>query len=429
MRIVWLMNYPPEQVVRACGWEDKVIHGWNTTLIDYLVQLPEMELTIIFPQHHQRKVIRGTANCAESEQTLSFIGYYETPIPETHYNHQTEQLFRMELREINPELVHIWGSEYVHTLCMVNAFGCPERTVISIQGIISAIAEHYTDGLPKSVIHHMTFRDFIRRDGIEQQKEKFLKRGAFEKEALSKVGHVAGRTDWDYKALMRINPNLQYHHGREFLRDAFYAAPKWNYETCEKQTIFMSQADYPIKGMHIALSTMKAVKAVFPGIKLYLAGNNMFPITVKDRIKQSSYSKYIEKLILEYGLSTNVVFLGHLTEDEMIEQYLKANVFLQASLIENSPNSLGEAMMLGVPCVASKVGGTESILPVDETGMMYEPKSVNEAIKEIIAIFQGGEKLNMLSDRLRLHASKIYQREEGYKEYLTMYREVMNKKE
>lgn len=41
---------------------------------------------------------------------------------------------------------------------------------------------------------------------------------------------------------------------------------------------------------------------------------------------------------------------------------LNANMFLLPSAIENSPNALGEAQMLGVPCVSSRVGGVEDMI-------------------------------------------------------------------
>ena len=56
-------------------------------------------------------------------------------------------------------------------------------------------------------------------------------------------------------------------------------------------------------------------------------------------------------------LEDKVSFLGPLNAEQMKAEYLRSNVFLCPSSIENSPNSLGEAQMLGVPCVASYVGG------------------------------------------------------------------------
>ena len=45
----------------------------------------------------------------------------------------------------------------------------------------------------------------------------------------------------------------------------------------------------------------------------------------------------------------------------MCDRYLKSNLFVCCSAIENSPNSLGEAQLLGMPYVASFVGGVPEI--------------------------------------------------------------------
>ena len=57
----------------------------------------------------------------------------------------------------------------------------------------------------------------------------------------------------------------------------------------------------------------------------------------------------------------------------MCEQYLKANVFVLPSAIENSPNSLGEAMMLGTPTVVSDVGGVKNMIDHEKEGYVYQP--------------------------------------------------------
>lgn len=46
----------------------------------------------------------------------------------------------------------------------------------------------------------------------------------------------------------------------------------------------------------------------------------------------------------------------------MITEYLNCNVFVCPSSIENSPNSLGEAQILGVPCIGSYAGGIPDMM-------------------------------------------------------------------
>ena len=50
----------------------------------------------------------------------------------------------------------------------------------------------------------------------------------------------------------------------------------------------------------------------------------------------------------------------------MKQEYLFSNVFICPSSIENSPNSLCEAQILGVPCICSYAGGIPDLMKGDE---------------------------------------------------------------
>lgn len=67
-------------------------------------------------------------------------------------------------------------------------------------------------------------------------------------------------------------------------------------------------------------------------------------------------------------LEEEVSFTGLLNDEEMKREYLKANVFVCPSSIENSPNSLGEAQLLGTPCIAAYVGGVPDMVQHGKTG-------------------------------------------------------------
>lgn len=56
----------------------------------------------------------------------------------------------------------------------------------------------------------------------------------------------------------------------------------------------------------------------------------------------------------------------------MKARYLASNVFVSASTIENSPNSVGEAMPIGCPAVSSCVGGVPDMLEHGQEGVLYQ---------------------------------------------------------
>ena len=78
----------------------------------------------------------------------------------------------------------------------------------------------------------------------------------------------------------------------------------------------------------------------------------------------------------------------------MRQAYLEADVFLLPSGCENSPNSLGEAMLLGLPCVASAVGGIPSMLANGTEGLLYgdalDADALARAVLQVLHSPDGG---------------------------------------
>ena len=350
----------------------------------------------------QNKTIRVLyASTAEGEGVLddntSYSAYKEK---EAHlYTAALENVFEKELETFSPDIIHIWGTEYGHTLAMVNAAektGCLGRLVISIQGLCSVIAQHYAEGIPHQVQQSNTFRDFIKHNNIRAQQKKFALRGKMEIKALEKARHVIGRTEWDKACTTQINPSVQYHHCNETLRKEFYDG-QWTYKNCNKHKIFCASGEYPVKGAHYVLEALNIITEKYPDASVTFSGSSPFPRKdMLEKLRYSVYAKYLNKLMIKHNLQEKIKFAGFLGAEQMREQYLKANVFVSASTIENSPNSLGEAMLLGVPCVASNVGGVTDLLSHKKEGFVYQstaPYMLAHYIMEVFAMQDKAEQI------------------------------------
>ena len=312
--------------------------------------------------HPEVEFAVATVYRAKEMKTIHTDGvtYYLLParIDNTRYDKSLEAYWMKVNETFRPDVVHIHGTEYAHGLAFIRACGA-DNVCVSIQGLVSVIARYYYAGLSFwDILKNITVRDVIRWDTIFQQKRKFEKRGKLEKEYLKTVPHIIGRTSWDKAHIWAINPDAEYHFCNETLRPVFYQR-KWEYDKCDKHTIFLSQASYPIKGLHKVLEAMPLILRHFPDTKIKIAGPSLVD---KPFYRITGYGKYIRSLIIKLHLEDKVTFLGLLTEEQMCEQYLKANVFVCPSSIENSPNSLGEAQILGVPCAASYVGGVMDMM-------------------------------------------------------------------
>lgn len=168
----------------------------------------------------------------------------------------------------------------------------------------------------------------------------------------------------------------------ETLRKEFYSG-QWSLEKCIPHRLFFSQGDYPLKGFHYMLLALPQILKQYPDTEVYVAGNSLLRSkNLKGRLTISAYGRYLEKLMAKYRLTDKVHFLGKLTAQQMKEQYLKSHAFVCASSIENSPNSLGEAMILGVPVVTADVGGIPTMITAEECTMFRGfrvEKSADEA--------------------------------------------------
>lgn len=396
--------------------------GWLINTSKALSLQEHIELSIAFPKVHFKKVkqLRG-----------SKINYFVFPpikMNDEELVHNNIDLKNI-LKEVQPDLVHIFGTEFAHSLAMINVCrGLGIETVINIQGLVSIIAKHYTANLPVKIQHRFTFRDFIKQNNIRQQQKEFERRGLIEIEAIQKTNHIIGRTTWDQACSSQINPHATYHFCNETLREEFYKH-KWRLEKCERYSIFMSQAAYPIKGLHYMLEALPLVIRKYPETKLYIAGPDITASSsIKERLKKTSYSKYIAELIKKYNLKDNVFFTGLLNEKQMCERYLKSNVFVCPSSIENSPNSLGEAMILGVPCVASDVGGVSDLIVNKVEGFVYQADAPYMLAYYIGEVFGNDELALYFSGNARNRALKTHDYVTNTNCLIEIYETILKKK-
>ena len=416
MNVLWLTNVALPEASLLMNEKPTPFGGWFASASVALANEDNIELSIAFPKKGLNDVV------ILKSRRIIFYAFSPVKEKDVRLNKQNIWLEKI-LDSVRPDIVHIFGTEYAHTLMMVNA--CQkERVVISIQGLTSVISMHYLAGIPVRIQNRFTIRDFIKQDNLRQQQSKFIKRGVFEIKALRKVKYIIGRTTWDRACTSQINPDAQYYFCNESLRDEFYKYT-WDIEKCEKYSIFVSQGLYPIKGLHFMLEAMPLILKHFPDAKLYVGGQNITKSdTLKDKLKISSYGKYIKELVERYNLQKSVVFTGILDEKQMCERYLHSHVFVCPSSIENSPNSLSEAMILGVPCVASDVGGVADLLKHREEGFVYQADAPYMLAYYICEIFKNEDIALNFSKNAKKHATQTHKAELNLQALLEIYKSI-----
>ena len=428
MKVLWVCNIMPPTIARQLGVSYSNREGWLSGILDRVAQEQgrnRIELGIAFPAGEEMGDLHRTMQLGENMSCRCY-GFLENMDTPEIYDPGLEKRFEEILADYKPDILHVFGTEFPHALACIKTYGQPERTLVSIQGLCSAIAEEYMADLPVKVQRQVTLRDRIKEDSLKQQKKKFKKRGEHEKEALLLTGHVAGRTDFDRQQTAKMNPSAAYHYLNETLRSIFYH-DRWKRTACEPYSIFLSQGDYPLKGFHYLLRALPKVLEQFPDTHVYVAGANIIDVgTFQDRLKLPAYGKYLRKLIRENKLGDRITMLGRLTAEEMKEQYLRCHLYVLPSALENSPNSLGEAMMLGMPCVAADVGGVHNLLTDGGDGLLYPAGDVEALADRIIEIFTKEAIVERFSDNARKHARVNHDADQNYYRLIHIYREMLS---
>lgn len=366
MRILWVVNVKlpiiyevqnEQNRINAGGWLDRISRG--------VLDNSENEVMICYPCKAEET---GNVN------NLSFYGI--------DYNYRRMQLgfisdekgillAKQIIVNFHPDIIHIHGTEYQYHWFFSKAasdLGMSLRIITSIQGLVGIYAEHYALKLPSSVIRYCTVKEFVQRNNIRNGIKNFRRRGIYEKNTILLSSSILGRTSWDRACTYSYNPKATYYTCNETLRELFYTG-EWRQNQCVKRRIFISQATYPVKGFHLFLGALKDMIRFYPDVSVHVAGPD---IAKGGWLKGSAYGLYIRRLMKEYGVEDIIHFCGSLNAQQMKEEMLAANVFVSPSTIENSPNSVGEAMLLGVPVVSSNVGGVPDLLQHGKEGFLYQ---------------------------------------------------------
>lgn len=417
MKVMWLCN----TVIPLHGFTlSEKPESWISAIFHEIIKKTDIKLVYLYPTDNEKveKKVVGSA---------IFVNYKREKLDKVE-QFQIEQ-FKIFVKEYEPDVIQIFGSESPHTLAMVKAceeLGVLEKVVITIQGLASVISKHYNAFLPQKVINGYSFRDLIKRDNVKKGRSNFEIRGKYEEEAIKSVKHIIGRTDWDKACVKRLNPTVNYHYCSETMRKPFYEKT-WNQENCEKHSIFLSQWYLPLKGLHLVLEAMVDLVKKYPDVHLYTTGRNLLDYSLKNKICNTYYHNYCIKLIKRYRLENHITFLGYLDENAMCERFLKSNVFVCASSIENSPNSVGEAILLGVPTVSSDVGGVKNLLTHNEEGLIYPADEPYMLAYYISEIFENQALAEKFSENSKKHARELYDTEKNMLDLFEIYNKIAKK--
>ena len=416
MRVLWLCNVVLNDFCNEFGIRKKPFGGWMESLFHLLGKENDLELGFCFPICDIARMKNSIWN------GYKYYSYHAT-IDLLPFNADMKEEFKQIIKDFSPDIVHIWGTEYNHSRAMMEAckdLTLEKRVLLRIQGLVSTFQYHYVLGVPSK---YLGIKPDEKTLSIEDEIVDWNVRGVNEKELIQKSFHIMTRGDYDEFYVKQINPNIDAERADNILRESFYEnCGKWKIENCRKHEIFVSQASYPLKGLHFLLKAMGILLKKYPDISLYVAG-----VDIMDRSKsfhRNGYARYLIDLIEENSLEGHVNYVGLLDEKAMVNRYLRAHVFVCPSTIENRANSICEAMMLGTPTIASYVGGNIGVLRHSIDGYMYPVDEFYMLAGYIDCIFSDDGIAIKISENASRQALLRHEKSEIVKQIKRIYRKI-----
>ena len=411
MKVLWVTAQIITLVAGDLNMKASGFGGWIMNMLEQLKLEHDIQLGVAIVSSKVQVIVES-----EHEGIKCYIA------PDCGNKGISEENRNSIIEMFNPDIIHVEGNEFgIH-----NSFvKCGNKPVLlSLQGILSGYEPYQYGEIPISdYLFNPKSGKMISSWVLLLRKHLlFNKRIEVENDTIRCAKYISGRTFWDRAHSYWINSNAKYYSCNRILRDIFYLN-HWNIKKIERYSIFVGNGYSPLKGLHFVIEAAALLKGEYPSLRVYVAGNN--PIATENRkgIHKYGYSRYLLQQIKKYGLEENFVFTGSLLGDDMVKLMLKCNAYCLPSLIENSPNTLGEAMMLGMPCISAYTGGA-SEMATDEECLFYRANDPSILAWQAKRIFENDDFAITMGEKASCHARKTHDPLTNKNALINVYKEI-----
>lgn len=308
-------------------------------------------------------------------------------------SNRTVQEIQKIVNEVNPDIIHIWGTENYWGLLTARGY-LKGNVVLEIQGLLFAIEKYFYSGLTILDILKC-FRIFgLLKPSITLigMKYSFKRWGKFEKEIILNHNDISTQSGWVRAYIRNVNPLARIHNATISLRTKFVEANKWELDSCVPYQIFTSSSTFVVyKGLHILIEAVAILKRRFPQIKLEIAG------TISSGLRGEGYAKWLKRKIKHLGISQNITWTGPLDANDLVKHLHQANVAVFPSYIESYCLAFEEALTVGVPSVAAYSGAMPELATNENMALFFSPGDVVMCANAIERFFENPDYARIVS--------------------------------
>ena len=416
INIMWFVLLPPNDLVSKLNLRKRFTAGWVNSLLNVLQKSDEINLKVVccypgLPKGHW--VINGVEYFTIPLLVSSNKRSFRLTKSKAYCERKNLENCKNILSKTPIDIIHVHGSENFYGLL------AKETTiplVISMQGIAQACATYYTffgKYNVGSLINLKKPRTILSAYGYIRSFINFKSVASRERLIIQQVNYFFGRTEWDKYFVTTQNINSMYMHVDEPLRDEFYRL-KWNIDSVKRYQLFFGNMSLPRKGGDVLLEAVKLLKKKYDRISVVVAN-------------ELGANPYLNGLLREFNKeSIEVKLLGSLSAEQMGKQLSESHIFVSPTYIDNSSNSICEAQIVGIPVVATLVGGISSLIENGKTGLVFPAGDSYYLAMQIEKLFENDSIALELSRYSRKAAMKRHSKKNILKQISRAYTTILN---
>ena len=415
MRVLWFSN-------TSCNaseylGEGPIGGGWLKSLDRTLQNEVDLHVAFYYPKKDESFTYLKTSYHPLSKGNWKLKAILGIFLRNTFNGEEVEKYLRV-IRQTKPDIIHIHGTENPFA-CIIPFVDAP--VVVSVQGCITVYHHKFLAGfslrdLRLSIYYRgKGLRSYVRNKSFNRIYKEFAALRDREQRNLMLTKYIIGRTAWDKRITCVLSPKRIYYHGDELLRDPFYSA-LWNNIADKRLVIHTTTSNSAYKGFETICEALYLLKQEIDlDVVWRFAG-----LSQHDAIVKIAKKKLGDRFPLR-----GLIFLGSLDENNLAKALCNANIYVSASHIENSPNNLCEAMIVGMPCIATYAGGTASLISDGSEGIVVQDGDPWVLAGAIIELYRNPIMAVEYGKNARLRALKRHNHKRIAQEYINIYQSII----
>ena len=338
-------------------YDDKKYGTWVAALQSAIMRYcPDIELGIMFEDEILKTCVKDGVHYYPINKFKTSFDKFKLKINDRINWSLLIPHFKKILEHFKPDVIECFGSEWQYGLV---------KTITDIPVIIHMQGfRNYIDYTGNATISNIDMYKYFKFNPIKCFKYRFRTskdkyRNEIEKEIMNINKYFTGRTKWDKNIVKYLSPESTYFHCEEVIRPVIYeTTKKWEYHDRDELQLISISCASVIKGNEIILQTAKLLKDFGVKFEWKVTGN------------EDTFAVFESKTGLRHE-DLGIKLLGFIDSETIINELESADFYIHPSIIDNSPNSLCEAQLIGTPVLSSYVGGINHIVENEKTGFFY----------------------------------------------------------